>query len=810
MKNLQTNVKAKVLALFLALTMLLSLATSASVYAEAVSANEDEKETTTEETLSYSFEEGGISYLITGENTVTVTGFVIGSTFENNTVTLEKVTHDGKEYNVTKIASMKEIGTEAYTVVIGEKVTAIGNEAFKNCENTTIQFKKGENLKTIGAEAFKGIKKIVNSLNDFEGLTMVGKNAFDFAEVSLAPNSDGFVLLAESKLLYKYEGEATKIKLPDTVITVCAGAFSGNTDLIEVDLNKTTVIGEDAFNGCSALAVITNTDAVTAVGRNALKGTPYFENMTSNDGFCRMSENKESAGYRVLVKYTGKGAVISVPDGIVYLGSAFEGNTSITKVMIPASVEVICDGAFSGCSKLEEVSMANNAEKDASLIIGSLAFEGTLIKSVFIPTQVIEIASDAFADCENLTEIQVSNQENWLKVGGGAFDQKMVSFDKYTSDDQKHSLEDEKGFFSYINMIFGWIMLICSKISGGIYLIALFIFAVIMKIILFPFGIKQQKGMVKQAAFRPKEMAIQAKYRGRTDRATMQKMQQEIMEARQKENIGMMSGCLPLLLQLPILLILFNVIMNPLQYICGATTGTIDVLTERAINLGYIANSTGRDVELVGILRDHFADFEGLEGMMEAGIKSISDLPNFSIGSFDLAQKPVFGLTFTILIPIITFVVSYYSTKLTRKMSYQAPVAPGTADEATSMKVMDLVMPLFSAGISFMYPSVIGCYWIFQNILSTVQQWILKKMYPYPVFTEEDYKKAEKELMGKVSKRPKPGSNYDPNKPKVRSLHHIDDEDDDLPPAPPKTDRRNDDDDDTPAGGSPIGRADLK
>ena len=247
--------------------------------------------------------------------------------------------------------------------------------------------------------------------------------------------------------------------------------------------------------------------------------------------------------------------------------------------------------------------------------------------------------------------------------------------------------------------------------------------------------------------------------------------------------------------------------MNPLQYICGATTGTIEVLTERAINLGLLAKSTGRDVELVGILRDNFAQFEGLDGLLDAGIKTVADLPNFTIGSFDLAEKPVFGLSFTVLIPILTFVVSYYSMKLNRKMSYQAPT-PGGEDAARSLKIMDFAMPALSTWICFMYPSVIGCYWIFQNILSTVQQVILKKMYPLPEFTEEDYKKAEKELMGKNKNRPKPAANYDPNKPKVRSLHHIDDEDE--LPAPTKPSVRDDRDDDAPEGNSSIGKADLK
>ena len=80
---------------------------------------------------------------------------------------------------------------------------------------------------------------------------------------------------------------------------------------------------------------------------------------------------------------------------------------------------------------------------------------------------------------------------------------------------------------------FGKLLSIFDSFTGS-YLLALFIFALLVKIILLPFGIKQQKGMIKQANFRPKEMAIISKYRGRNDRATQQKMQQEIMEARQK------------------------------------------------------------------------------------------------------------------------------------------------------------------------------------------------------------------------------------------------------------------------------------
>lgn len=58
------------------------------------------------------------------------------------------------------------------------------------------------------------------------------------------------------------------------------------------------------------------------------------------------------------------------------------------------------------------------------------------------------------------------------------------------------------------------------------YAIAILLFALIIKIIFFPLGIKQQKNMQKQASLRPKEMAIRKRYAGRTDKVTQQKMQQ--------------------------------------------------------------------------------------------------------------------------------------------------------------------------------------------------------------------------------------------------------------------------------------------
>ena len=89
--------------------------------------------------------------------------------------------------------------------------------------------------------------------------------------------------------------------------------------------------------------------------------------------------------------------------------------------------------------------------------------------------------------------------------------------------------------FNFIYTGLGTVLRFFSDLAGGNFLVGLIVFAIIIKVVLLPFGIKQQKNSIRQAKMRPKEMAIRKKYAGRTDKATQQKMQNEIMEMYQKE-----------------------------------------------------------------------------------------------------------------------------------------------------------------------------------------------------------------------------------------------------------------------------------
>lgn len=334
--------------------------------------------------------------------------------------------------------------------------------------------------------------------------------------------------------------------------------------------------------------------------------------------------------------------------------------------------------------------------------------------------------------------------------------------------------------------LFAYVVEFCYIIGGKNYLVGLILFAIVVKIAMLPLSIKQQKNSIKQATLRPKEMAIRKKYAGRNDQPTQQKLQNEIMELYQRENFNPAGGCLPLLIQLPILLGLYQVIIRPLEFLCRIPKDVVKAITESDA-LKEIVTKTlaeGENVEraiksmsqirLVDILKNNFDAFADQIGEY---VSSASELPNFSLFGVNLADIPSLDkISILLLVPILTFVISFLSMKINKKFMYNANEGVQT-DAATgcSTKMMDWMMPLMSVYITFIVPAVIGIYWMFNNIFGTIQQIILAKVMPLPKFTEEDYKKAEREMNGK-SKNKKTSSGTGEKK-KVRSLHRIDEED---------------------------------
>lgn len=308
-----------------------------------------------------------------------------------------------------------------------------------------------------------------------------------------------------------------------------------------------------------------------------------------------------------------------------------------------------------------------------------------------------------------------------------------------------------------INGFFGSILRAFNSFTGH-YILALFLFALMIKIILSPFGIKQQKNSVKQARLKPREMAIRNKYRGRNDQPTMQKMNNEIMDLYQKEGYSPLGGCLPMIIQLVVVMILYGIVYNPLKYICDYTpemlNGIASWITENieGVSLSGFKDGvfSGNDIYLIQYLtQDHIASINAALG--DVGQIVLSDLPNFGLfgNSIALAQKPV--TSWLILIPILNFGFTILSTIVSRKLTFQ-PMQDNPA-AGKQMLITSIIMSAVTAGIAFTLPATLGVYWIFNTLLTMLQQFILYKAIPLPKFTEEDYKAAEREYLGKAAKK---------------------------------------------------------
>ena len=393
------------------------------------------------------------------------------------------------------------------------------------------------------------------------------------------------------------------------------------------------------------------------------------------------------------------------------------------------------------------------------------------------------------------------------------------------------------GLFNLINIPFSYVIRFFYSLTGN-YMLALLGFAVVVKIVLFPLGIKQQKNMVKQAALRPKEMAIRARYAGRTDQATQQKMQQEVMALYQEENYNPASGCLPLIIQLIVIWAIYQIVYGPLTYLCSLSADALTALktvvpqmiagipdaaakfTEMkilSVDAEGAAVFRGNEIQLIQMMKS-LAPAELVTALQNAGeytaevideiSKVLNNLPNMRGIWHDLSETPSIAFNSLLLIPVLNLVTTFLTSKLTRKLSYQAP---STADQQNnaSMMIMEYGMPFMIFYMAFRLPAALGLYWIFQNVLGVGQSFILYKLYPYPTFTEEELKAAEREANARRDKEAKKNGKSGNGNKQVRSLHHIDDDDEDYTPREKKPSLEVPDEPETSGNNTPAEKEDA-
>lgn len=342
-------------------------------------------------------------------------------------------------------------------------------------------------------------------------------------------------------------------------------------------------------------------------------------------------------------------------------------------------------------------------------------------------------------------------------------------------------------FWDIFAIPFGYVMQFFNKISGGHYLISLFLFALAIKLITLPFGIKQQKTQIKGAMLRPKMMMIEKKYAGRNDRVTQQKKQQEMMELQQKEGYSPLSGCLPLLIQFPILIALYRIIRMPLKYCVGLADGVVlklyNALYPDHVVEAFKKIPDAAHIEMIGQLKEQPDVLREIAGI------GVEKLPNYNIfGKINLGLRPAFNVAekldgnkwnlFLLIIPFLCGGLALLTTWLSRKLNDNGLNQQMAQQQKTSIFLMNITMPLLQLWIAFGVSGAVGVYWVYTSILGIIQILVLAKVMPLPKYTDEEIRMMQREMKknGGPGQRTITGTSVDENG-KPKSLHYVDDDD---------------------------------
>ena len=303
-----------------------------------------------------------------------------------------------------------------------------------------------------------------------------------------------------------------------------------------------------------------------------------------------------------------------------------------------------------------------------------------------------------------------------------------------------------------IATVLGYVMDILFRFTSsfGVFNVGLCIilFTIVMKTLMIPLTIKQQKTTKLMSVMNPEIQAIQKKYKGKSDQESMQRQNVEIQAVYEKYGTSMTGGCLPLLIQMPILLALYRVIYNVPAYVPSVRVYFDNVVTplmgqadyaQKLQEITNIATACGGKLDKFDFtnanrLVDMLYKFSTSQwGELQSLFPAISDVigqnaavverMNTFLG-LNMAEAPGWVPSFAWIIPVLAAVSQWFSTKL---MSGNQPSTSADAENpmAQSMKTMTTTMPLFSAFICITMPAGLGIYWIATSVVTIIQQLIV-------------------------------------------------------------------------------------
>jgi len=279
--------------------------------------------------------------------------------------------------------------------------------------------------------------------------------------------------------------------------------------------------------------------------------------------------------------------------------------------------------------------------------------------------------------------------------------------------------------FNIIGSLFGYILWFFYMIVKN-YGLAVILFTIVIKLILFPVSIKQQKSMAANARMSAKQAELKKKYGNDT-----KKLNEEVSKLYEKEGANPASGCftmaIPMLLLLGVYYAVINPLTNTLHIAKETVTSALNNLTTLP-GIGTSFTSAYGQIDIIKLAQDaNGRDFLG--GFFDSStVNSIVDYSNgFNFCGLDLLGKPSDSFSILIIIPILCFLTALLSQLFTMKM--QGGAMGGQQQQQGCMKVMMIAMPLFSAWIAYGVPAAVGFYWIISTVLGFAQTVVLNHFY---------------------------------------------------------------------------------
>lgn len=417
----------------------------------------------------------GLTYTLNNEDKTATVANYDNSTPDGVIDIPDTVTSSGQHYTVTAIGDSafnpSHTITKVSSVFIPATVTSIGRLAFRCCKSlATVTFAEGSHLKSIGVSAFSGTDSahpIFKEIQIPDSVETIGTNAFHNCQ------------------------DLESITLPASLETIESSAFSSCRKLSEIRLPASLkAIQSYVFDGCSSLETVFYDGSLARWSQiNTSNGFLGFSHpsLVMNDYTAQFipvkDENDPDPPPKTvtITKYTGTESTVILPSTInswpvTKIGEdAFQDNTTITSVTIPASVTEIGSNAFAGCTNLTIVNYAGDwsnltiqsgnpavedAAKDAAneqlfdfefilnntavvvtnykckgtaadvtipsrykgkpvTAINNAAFPNSAVTSVTIPDSITSIPDAAFVNCSKLTNISIPNSVTY--IGFSAF-----------------------------------------------------------------------------------------------------------------------------------------------------------------------------------------------------------------------------------------------------------------------------------------------------------------------------------------------------------------------------------------------------